>query len=312
MDPERRFGLAMAGLTALLWGFLAIALKVAVAQVDVPTIVWFRFTSAFVALAILVGRRDRARLAIVTRPPVLALVAAALLLGNYLLYLSAVDRTTPSNAQVLIQVAPLLLAGFGVLCFGERLARVQLIGVGLAVGGFVLFHRDQLGRLLGATERYTDGNLMVLGAAVTWAGYAVLQKLLARRGRAPQDLNLVFYALPAVVLLPMARFDQLAALSPGGWALMGFLGLNTLVAYGALGEALKRLPAHEVSLVITLNPLITLVTMATLGALEVSWIAPDRVGPVGWIAALMVVCGVIQVLRHRGPAGLPVASPHKQ
>ena len=302
MDPDRRFGLLMAGTTALLWGFLAIALKVAVADVDVPTIVWFRFTFAFTALALIVGRRRPGRLAILKRPPPLAVLAGACLLTNYLGFISAVDRTTPSNAQVLIQVAPLLLAGLGVVCFGERLARAQLIGVALAVGGFALFHSDQLGRLLGATERYREGNLMVLGAAVAWAGYAVLQKLLSRRGHAPQDLNLVFYALPALVLLPVVRFEQLAALTPGGWVLMVFLGLNTLVAYGALGEALKRLPAHEVSLVITLNPLITLVTMAILGALEVTWIAPDRVGPVGWIAALAVVSGVIQVLRHRHPA----------
>ena len=59
MDPDRRFGLLMAGTTALLWGFLAIALKVAVADVDVPTIVWFRFTFAFTALALIVGRRRR-------------------------------------------------------------------------------------------------------------------------------------------------------------------------------------------------------------------------------------------------------------
>lgn len=260
---------------------------------------WFRFTAAFAILALLVGRRDRRRLVVLRRPPPLALAAAVLLLANYLCFLWALDHTTPSNAQVLIQLAPLLLAGCGVLVFGETMNRAQLLAVGVAVVGFGLFYRDQLSQLVGDSERYVTGNAILLVAAVSWALYAVLQKVLTRRGHAPQDLNLVLYALPAVALLPFADFSVLAGLSAGWWALLVFLALNTLVAYGALGEALKRLPAHEVSLVITCNPLMTLAAMATLGALDVAWIAPDRVGPLGWVAAGLVIGGVARALSKR-------------
>ncbi len=145
------------------------------------------------------------------------------------------------------------------------------------------------------------GNLMLLGAAIAWATYAVLQKLLVLRGRAPQDLNLLLYALPALVLVPWVDFELLFAMSPGLWLLMLFLALNTLLAYGALGEALARLPAYQVSLIITLNPLITLATMAGLRAARVSWVPADQVSWIGYGAALLVVLGIAQVLRRAAP-----------
>ena len=147
-----------------------------------------------------------------------------------------------------------------------------------------------------------SGNLIILGAALAWAIYAALQKLLTSRGHSPQDLNLVFYLLPALSLWPWTDFRLLAELSPGMWLLMAFLGANTLFAYGFLGEALKRLPAWQVSLIITLNPLITLTAMAALGTLELDWVPADHVGTLGYGAALMVVSGVIWVLLKATPA----------
>lgn len=293
---ERRLGVMLAVFTALLWGVLAIAMKIATDVVPVLTIVWFRFTFAFVALAFLVGLRDRRRLAIVVRPPGLAVIAAVGLTLNYLGYIGGLERTTPSNAQILVQVAPLLFAGVGVVLFRERLTRRQLIGAGIALAGFALFYRDQHVAAVVTSERLTQGNLLILGAAVAWVVYATLQKLLVARGRAPQDVNLVLYAVPAVALLLGADFDVLRGLSPGMWLLMAFLGANTLLAYGALGEAMKRLPAYQVSVIITCNPLITLAVMALLGKLELGWTPADRVGWLGYVAAGMVVVGVVRVL----------------
>lgn len=288
----------MAAATALLWGLLPIALKVAVGWVAVLTIVWVRFALAWLVLAGMVGRRDRRRLAVLRRPPVLALAAGLMLLANYILFLAAVDRTSPSNAQVLIQLAPLLLAILGVIVFRERLSATRLVGATVAVIGLVLFQRDQIAGLLSDPGRHLDGDLMLLGAAVSWALYAVFTKVLARRGMRPQDLNLVLYAVPVVALPLFVDWGRLASLTPGPWILLVALGLNTLLAYGAMGEALARLPAHEVSLVITLNPVITLTAMAVLSALQVGWIEPDRVGAMGFLAAAMVLGGVVAALRR--------------
>lgn len=301
-NPELRTGILYAAATATLWGFLAIAMKVATREVPVLTIVWFRFAFAFVLLALFVARRGASRLKVLRRPPMLGVLAALALTLNYIGYLAGLDRTTPSNAQILIQTAPLMLALIGVFFFKERMNRAQVLGVLVAIGGFALFALDQHKAAIVDSGTLWTGNLIIFGAALAWALYAALQKVLTQRGHAPQDLNLIFYLLPAILLLPWCDFDVLGSLSPGLWLLMIFLGANTLFAYGFLGEALKRLPAWQVSLIITLNPLITLASMAILGTLELEWLPADHVGALGYGAALMVVGGVIWVLLRATPA----------
>ena len=45
-------GIIYASITAFFWGFLAIALKIAVREIEPVTVVWFRFLIAFVLLSI--------------------------------------------------------------------------------------------------------------------------------------------------------------------------------------------------------------------------------------------------------------------
>jgi drug/metabolite transporter (DMT)-like permease len=287
-------------------------MKVATREVPVLTIVWFRFSFAFLFLALFVARRRAGRLRVLVRPPLLGVLAALALTLNYIGYLAGLDRTTPSNAQILIQTAPLMLALIGVFFFKERMNRGQVVGVLVALSGFFLFALDQHHSRSVAASTFWTGNLIIFGAALAWALYAALQKVLTQRGHAPQDLNLVFYLLPALLLVPWADFGVLRELSLGLWLLMAFLGANTLLAYGFLGEALERLPAWQVSLIITLNPLITLASMAVLGALELDWVPADHVGTLGYGAALMVVGGVVWVLLKATPEPKnpePVSAP---
>ena len=300
---DRRVGLAMAGATALLWGFLPIAMKVATVDVPVLSIVWFRFSFAGLLLALFVGVRDKRRLGILRRPPLLGLGAAAALMLNYVGFLSGLESTTPSNAQILIQTAPLLLAVFGVVLFRERLSRTQVAGIVLAAAGFFAFSLDQRGAGVVEAANLTRGNTWILVAAVAWAVYAALQKHLSTRGFAPQDLNLLLYSLPAVTLWPAVDFALLGTLSAGLWCLLAFLGANTLLAYGALGEALKRLPAYQVGVIITLNPLITLVLMEVLRRFDPAWLPEDRVGAAGYAGALLAVAGILVVLRRPRATG---------
>jgi drug/metabolite transporter (DMT)-like permease len=286
----------MAVTCSLLWGLLAIVMKVVSEEVDSITIVWFRFTLAFSLLGVILSCRDRRRLGILLRPPLLGLLAALALCANYIGYMQGLALTTPSFAQILIQLAPLLLAMVGVVWFKERLNRAQFVGVGLTVIGFILFYHDQFQAQVVAGNVLREGLGYLVFASIFWAAYASLQKHLVQRGCAPQDLNLLLYALPIPLLFYWADFRLLAELSAAQWLLMIFLGANTLLAYGALGEALKRLPAYQVSLIITLNPLITLVVMAGLRGLSVSWVPDDEVSWLGYSAALLVVLGITQVL----------------
>ena len=77
------------------------------------------------------------------------------------------------------------------------------------------------------------------------------------------------------------------------WLIVIFLGLNTLIAYGSLAFAFKYTEAYKVSIIVTLNPIITLITMAILSSLQVDWIKTETLDPISMIGAACVIGGAI-------------------
>lgn len=281
-----------AATAAFLWGFLAIFLKVTLDFVPPLTIVWMRFVVAFLALALILYVKNPQAMMVLRKPPVLGIVAALGLTFNYCGYIMGLDLTSPSNTQVVIQLAPLLLALVGLIIYKEKLSRVQALGFIVAILGFGLFYRDQIKNLLGSTNEYQRGITWVVAAALAWVLFAALQKNLVKSHHA-QGLNLIIYLVPALILWPLADFEVISNLTWPLWLLIVFLGLNTLLAYGAIAESFKYLPANKVGIIVTLNPIITIVTMTVLAAWEVSWIEPERISSMGIVGASLILAGVI-------------------
>ncbi|MBI5593321.1 MAG: DMT family transporter [Deltaproteobacteria bacterium] len=286
----------MISITAALWGILAIVLKYALQRFSGNTIIWFRFTFSFVFLSgyYLIHRPQFFEILI--KPPILGILAGLALAGNYLGFTSGVALTSPSNAQILIQISPLLVAVVGVAYFKERLTLLQKSGFGIAASGFVLFYWDQLHHLMISSQQYTRGNLWIIFGAITWAGFAVCQKLLVRIWT-PQQTNLLIYLVAALVFFPLAVFHEFQGLVLSDWLTLIFLGANTLIAYGTLGEALKLLPANQVSAIIVLNPLITLIVVGVLSVRQLPWLSSESTTMIGYAGALVLLAGVGLVVK---------------
>ncbi len=292
---DRNKGILYALSAALIWGFLAISLKVALDYVPSLTIVWMRFTVAFILLWIILYFKERAALKVLRKPPWLAMVAAIGLAFNYIGYIKGLDLTSPSNAQIIIQLAPLLLIVVGLVIYKEKVSARQIFGFIVALFGFGIFYRDQISQLLGSPDNYNAGVAWVVGAALSWVVFASLQKTLVKTFHA-QGLNLLIYLVPAILTLPWVDFGVIANLSWKLWILMIFLGLNTLLAYGAIAEAFRFLPANKVGIIVTINPIITIVSMGLLTSLGVNWIEPQRISFYGYLGASLILIGVISAI----------------
>lgn len=289
---HRYKGVIFASITALLWGFLAIALKVSLADLTPVDITWVRFSIAFTILASYLALTNKTQLKIIKNPPLL-LVFASLCLGlNYFGFITGVKYTTPSVTQVFIQIGPVLLALSGFIIYKEKVNLIQLIGLFMVVFGLLLFYKEQLSVLTSEKSIFNKGVVWVIIGAIAWAGYAISQKRLVQT-YAPMQLNLVIFGLPAILFSPFVNYGNLHGISFGYWILLVFLGLNTLAAYGCMALALKYLAANKVSVIITQNPIITFITMAILGALEVSWINPENFTFLTVIGALLVISGAV-------------------
>jgi drug/metabolite transporter (DMT)-like permease len=285
-------------ITILMWGVLAIALKVASKAIDSPTIVWFRFSLAFSGMFIWMLIKNPKGLQILYKPSLLIVVSSLALAWNYIGFMLGIQYTSPSNAQVAIQFGPILLAVAGIVYFHEKISRIQMIGFILSIFGFLIFYQQHLVAMTGHEGQYTKGMLITLTGAVSWAVYAALQKSLVLK-YSVGTLNVFIFGLPVILFLPFADFASLTHLSLGYWALLVFLGANTLISYGCLSLALKHLEAGKVSILLILNPIITFVIMGALTWLQVSWIDGEHFSVLSVSGALIALFGAILVVRRK-------------
>lgn len=282
-----------------MWGVLAIALKIASKEIDSPTIVWFRFSLAFSGMAIWMAIRNPKDFQILYKPSWLVVISSLALAWNYIAFMFGVQYTSPSNAQVAIQSGPVLLAVFGIIFFREKISRIQIAGFLLAILGFWIFYKQHVGAVpVGQEGQYTKGMLLTLTGAVAWATYAALQKKLIVN-YSVATLNVFIFGLPVLIFLPFVNFENLAHLSFAYWALLVFLGANTLISYAYLSLALKYLEAGKVSIIIVLNPIITFLLMGLLTWLQVSWIEGEHFSVLSIAGALIALTGAILVVRKK-------------
>jgi drug/metabolite transporter (DMT)-like permease len=296
-EPSGRhaLGFALAVSTMLLWGVLPHGLELALAELDPVTITWFRFgVSAAAMLAWLGARGALPQPADLGGQRLLLFVATAFLAANYLAYLVGLDLTTPANAQVLIQMAPLLLAVGGIVVFRERFTPGQWMCFAVLISGMALFFASQLRELVAGLDRYLKGVATIAFAAVTWAIYGLAQKQLLRSFTAQQIMTVIYVGCFACFSLG-ASPGALAELTAVGWASLLFAAANTLLAYGCFAAALEHWPASRVSAVLALSPLTTLVTGLAGSRWLPELVASEQVSGISLAGAALVVMGSMGV-----------------
>ena len=199
-----------------------------------------------------------------------------------------------SNAAIIIQTAPLLLVVAGVIFFNETIRLGQLVGIAIAIIGFYLFYLDRSENAANNFD-YSVANEWVLFAATLWALYMICQKQLSIKYSA-QSINLLVYAVGMVVLMPLVEWSEFIEGGTMGWFLLITLGLNTLLAYGALAEAVECIPLSLISILITLNPLITLSGMWVLTTFGVGLLPVENISWHGYLGGIIAVSGVVLVV----------------
>ncbi len=287
-----RLGMLLAFTTTSLWATLPVVLKVALEKIDPYTLTWARFTFAAIAIGTWLAWRGELRLfrTLDRRTWILLGVAGLMLIANYLCYLIGLALTTPANAAVLIQAAPLLMALGGIFVFRERYNGWQWLGFAAVVAGLLLFFSDQLAKPAPPGSRYLLGSgLLALGASV-WAAYALVQKQLLNRLSSVAILWFI-YVVATVVLLPISSPAVLLDLDRAHVLALVYCAINTLLAYGAFAEALAHWEASRVSMVLALTPLLTVATVEAIHAIAPELVRPEQIAWIGWLGAALVVGG---------------------
>jgi len=289
-----RLGFGLALTTAVLWGAVPLAMTPLVSSMDAVTISWFRFVSSGLFLLAFFAASGRLRVPRrIGRGALLIFVVAVLaLIGNYVLYVKSLHYISAPVAQIVVQLAPVLLMLGSIWMFGERFSPVQWSGFVLLVLGICGFCMERLHTSGASVQLFSIGVVMMLAAAILWAIYGLAQKRLLLF-MPSQFILMGIYLVSAVLMLPAASPSSVMALDRGQLLLLGFLAVNTLIAYGAFAEAMNHWESSKVSAVLALQPLTTLFGAWLLGLWVPRYFPPVHLTATVIVISLLVVCGSV-------------------
>lgn len=201
------------------------------------------------------------------------------------------ESTVSMNISLIYASSPVLIAMGSVLWLKEHFSMRQLWGVVLAMSGVVhVIVQGQWANL--SAVKLVPGDLWIVGAAVAWAAYALLQR------RWPSVMSstaqLAAICLGAVlVILPFALWELASAHTPSiGANALGLMVLTALLpgvmAYWIYGWAQKVLGASRVAVTLYLGPLYTAV---------VAWgVLNEPLGGFHLVGGLLILSGVALVM----------------
>jgi drug/metabolite transporter (DMT)-like permease len=291
-----RLGLMLALMTVVLWGLVPVALAIVLTGTDIYTVNWFRFTVSFILLGTYLGARqqlpslDRLR----TISPWLMGCTIAGLAANYYYFVRGLQATSPSHAEVLIQIAPVCLGIGGLVIFKERFTRSQWVGLGILIAGFIGFFAEQLRVLTGDSSQYIWGSWMLVIAAIAWAIYALAQKQLLNK-LASAQIMWIIYGACGLFFAGFSAPTTLLNLNLLQWAMLAFCGFNTIIAYGAFAESLEHWEASRVSAVLALAPVFTIFAMKGIDYLMPNLVKAEQITGWGLVGAILVVVGSMAI-----------------
>ena len=294
MSSSRRIAWVLLG-AQVCFGSLPVAGRLALAHIPADAIVITRMTAG--TIGFYAWARSSGPIRIAPRDwPMIVLCALLGVVGNQMLFMHGLVRSTATNAAVLGSTIPVFTALFA-LAFGREPVRaMRLAGIGVAMCGAVVLAlaRGEGGPSMGA--EHLTGNLMILGNSACYGLYLVLVRPLAVR-YSPIVLIAALFLVGTILVAPLGviGWRDAAPLDTADLESLAFLILvPTWGAYSLTQIALRHAESSLVASWIYLQPVVTATgAMIFLG---------ERPGVATGIAAAFIFGGVWLSTRAKPPA----------
>ena len=259
-------------LTALIWAGNAIAGRFADGHVS-P--MWLTFGRWAIAVAITgaIAHREIVRDWPVIRrhlPYLFAMGATGYTLFNYFLY-SALTHTTAITVAIWQSAMPLFIFAMGYVAFRTPTRAAQVAGFALTAAGVAtVAAKGDVAALLAGEVGANWGDVLMVGAVVSYAGYSVALKAKPKLGA----LSFLFCMMTAALVVAAAGLALEAARGASrfpadaqGWAVVVYAGIfPSIVAQAFFIRGVEGLGANAAGLFINLVPVLTAVlAIALLG-----------------------------------------------
>lgn len=206
---------------------------------------------------------------------------------NQLCFLAGLDRSTATNASIMLVSIPVLTHAFAVLLGRERPSIAAGAGIALGLAGALLLIIPRGG--IDFSSRTTIGNLLLLTGGCSYGLYLVLTRDILSRHDPLRVISWTF-VLAAVTVLPFGARDASrlfsGTITRTGWLSIAFVVVAaTVLPYLLNVWALARVESSFVAIYVLVQPLFA----ATLARI----VLHEQFGPHVAAAAALVVSGVI-------------------
>ncbi|TFH35553.1 MAG: DMT family transporter [Anaerolineales bacterium] len=282
----------LAGIAAAsIWGGMYVVSKVVLDIIPPFTLLSLRLVLGAVCLLVVIAIQGRwsASRKLVIRALLVGFIGYGISLG---LQFTGTKLSTAANAALVTSASPVFILLFGAWILKERVTATRVLALMLASIG-VMAVVDPRAVLLGGEEAL--GNLILLGAALTWGLYSVLIKILTQGG---SILEISLYAfmggLPLSMTAAGLEWHLIQWQSINGAVILGILYLgviSTALAMYLWNSALARLEAGIVSLLFFAQPVVG----ASLGAIFLG----ETLELGFWIGAALISTGLILAAREQ-------------
>lgn len=287
---KRFSGIFFTIISAIGFGTLAIFGRFLYADgLDTFSLLFLRFIfAASIMAAILILRREA-----FPRGRVLAqLVGMGALgyAGQSFLYLSAIKFASAGLVALLLYLYPIFVFALSAVFLHEKATWPKTFALTLALTGAALTVNPQGGQVLGIVS--------AILAAVVYSIYIVIGAGVTRQVSAIQS-SLVIFASAAAVYGTLALINGLhfPAGSSGWLSLAGIVILATVIPVTTFLAGLERIGPTNVSLLSTLEPIVTVLLAA--------WLFDERLAPITLIGGALILAAAIILTRSEMKRTLP-------
>lgn len=193
-----------------------------------------------------------------------------------------------SDAAVIIPtLSPVLTAAAGMIFLGEPASLRRLSGLGISLGGSVLFFWGVIAHTQGQGTRIF-GDLFLLGAAASWAAYSIVSRpLLMKIGALPATAWSLLLGSAVLFLISMPRLAAVpwTTLPAQFWLVLAYLAIfPTVIAYLLWMEGIRVIGSGPATSFMFLAPVSGLLLAALL--------LGDRPTPAQGVGGALMLFGV--------------------
>lgn len=283
----------------------ATAAKFAVRELPVSLLPLVRFGGAGLCLLPVVWRHQGLRRLLREDGGRLVLGAALCVPINQTFFLNGTRLTPTSHVALIYAACPLVVLLLAWALGQERLVLDRLVGIAASVAGVVVIGLGSLWQGGTAGRDAVWGDLLLVGAVMSWGAYLAVNKpLVARHGALP--VLAATFLVGTLLHLPVAlatlpRVPALGSASPAAWRGLAYLTLVvTVLGLAFQNQALRRLDASEVATFGNASPLLTVLWGV--------WLFGESVTPPLVAGGVLTLAGILWTCRpaRRPPEPAPL------